>query len=190
MDPLRIWWEAAAEVESDLAADVAAEAYDVFVAEAARVHLVDRRGHVRVQLCSGASLAGEVLDGDEVAGHLGLREESGAVSLVCVAAIVCLRGSRVALRPVDPEDGRPGGLPVGPGTSIGSWLRGVGEEGAVIRVALADGTVLAGTVVLVAADHVELVELGSADRVAVPFGAVEYWMIPAGERGASVVLPG
>lgn len=180
MDPLRIWWEAAAEVESELAAEVAEEAYEVFVAEAARVRLVDRRGHVRVHLHSGASVAGDLLVDVDMAEHLAIREASGATSLVTVSAIVSMRGSHVVLRPTDPDGASPGSSLDQRGTSIGSWLRRIGQEGAVIRVLLRDGVVIVGTVEMVARDHVELVELGSAESVVVPFAAVECWTIPPG----------
>lgn len=180
MDPLRIWWQAAAELESDLAAEAAEEAYEVFLVEASRMRLVDRRGWVQVHLGCGMTVSGDILGDDEVADFLALQEDSGATALVPVSAIVRLKGSRPALRPAERAGGTDADRPSLAARSLASWLRDLSAEGAIVRLVLRDASVITGAVVHVGADHVELVELGSDHGVVVPCASVECWTVPSG----------
>ena len=89
-----LWQEAAAGVQSWLDADLRAEAYEVFVAEAARCRLVDRVGAARVALRCGVVLEGELVpdSDDAVDEHLVLRGAGDVTRLVPVSAVVSRPG--------------------------------------------------------------------------------------------------
>lgn len=163
-----LWQEAAAGVQSTLDADLRDEAYEVFVAEAARCRLVDRAGPARVVLRCGVTLVGELAPdhADAVDEHLLLLGADGGGRLVPVGAIMSLTGSRPGLRPE--ADQRP--------RSLASWLREVWASDEPIRCLDGKGRWTAGRLGYVGADHVELVH--DDTRTVLPSTAVEAW-----ERG-------
>jgi hypothetical protein len=161
----QIWHEAAAGVQASVDADLREEAYEVFVAEAARCRLVDRVGAARVALRCGVTLEGVLApDGDgALDGHLALRRADAVVLHVPVSAVLRITGSDPGLRA---EDGR---LP----RSLASWLRECWAAGDEIRLIDGSGRWVAGRLVYVGADHVEVA--AGADRAVVPVQCVEAW---------------
>lgn len=164
-----IWAEAAAGVQADVDADVRAEAFEVYMAEAARMRIHDRRGPARLTLRCGAVLIGD-LAGDgpgSIAGMIEMREASGRRLLVGEAAIMTLTGTAAVLHDEAVRRLRP---------TLSARLRETWQLGGLVRVLLADGRWVAGDIVQVGADHVELAEGG--ESVVIPFGAVEAWSLP------------
>ncbi len=105
----QLWHEAAAGVQASVDADLRDEAYEVFVAEAARCRLVDRVGAARVTLRCGVTLEGVLAPDcdDALDGHLVLRRADAGVLHVPVSAVLQVTGSGPALRA---EDGAPAAL--------------------------------------------------------------------------------
>jgi hypothetical protein len=161
----QLWHEAAAGVQASVDADLREEAFEVFVAEAARCRLVDRVGTARVTLRSGVTVEGVLVPGcdDALDGHLALRRADGGVLHVTVPSVLQVTGSGPALRV---EDGR---LP----RSLASWLRECWSAGEVIRLIDGSGRWATGRLAYVGADHVELAD--GADRAVVPVQCVEAW---------------
>ncbi|MDO8309905.1 MAG: hypothetical protein Q7V58_16330 [Actinomycetota bacterium] len=145
--------------------ELRADAYEVFMAEAARVRLVDRSGPARVVLRCGVTLSGALVppNGQEVSGTLDLLTDGRRV-LVAAGAVVALVGPSAGLRD---ESGsrRP--------RTLAAWLRECWSAGTRVSALLPDGTWAEGEVVLVAADHVELAR--QAERWVVPFVSAEAW---------------
>lgn len=170
MDPESLWAEAAASVQSDLDADTAAEAYEVYRVEQARSRLVDRVGDVRIQLDGEVTLSGRLLPAVAVDGHLALdmtgsQGVGGArIALIALDGILTLAGSRAALRP---EDGAE--LP-----RLAPLLRAA--EGERVELLLRNGSRLAGELVATAVDHVEIDD--GRGRLAVPLTAALAWFLP------------
>jgi hypothetical protein len=160
-----LWQEAAGGVQSWLDADLRAEAYEVFVAEAARCRLVDRAGAARVALRCGVVLEGELdPDSDEaVAEHLVLRGAGDVIRLVPLSAVVSVRESGRGLRPEG--DGAP--------RSLTSWLREAWSADDPVRLIDGSGSPVVGRLGFVGADHVEIVD-GDV-RTVVPLASVEAW---------------
>jgi hypothetical protein len=163
-----LWQEAAAGVQSWLDADLRAEAYEVFVAEAARCRLVDRVGSARVSLGCGVVLEGELAPDsrDAVADHLVLRGAGDVIRLVPVSSVVSIRGSLPGLRTDGDRATR----------SLTSWLREAWSTDQPMRLVDVAGTRVVGRLGFVGADHVELVD--GEVRTVVPLASVEAW-----ERG-------
>ena len=155
-----------ARVDADAAADLAAEAAEVYLAEASRCRLVDRCGPARVTVRSGVVLDGVLLPGAAPDGHLCLRATQGASVLIPTSVVRSVAGSRSGLR--DESAPAPGRL--------GSLLREAWQSGAPLRALDASGTWLTGTVRLVGADHVEL-DPGTGAVVVLPLSAVEAWIL-------------
>lgn len=141
-----LWHEAAAGVQSSIDADLRGDAYEVFVAEAARCRLVDRVGRARISLRCGATLEGDLVPQGEgaVVDHLVLRADDGDL-LVPAMAIVSMTGSRPALR-IEGVRSR----------TLGSWLREAWAADERVRLLGPSGRWVAGLVDLVGAEHVEL----------------------------------
>jgi len=160
-----LWLEAAAGVQSSVDADLRDEAYEVFVAEAARSRLVDRAGPARVSLRSGVVLDGELLPDsvDAVDGHLALVGADGRTRLVRVSAVVSLTGSRPSLRPEGDRAPR----------SFTSWLREIWSADEAIRVLDGSGSWAVGRLGFVGADHVELAH--GESRTIIPLTSIEAW---------------
>ncbi len=160
-----LWQEAAAAVQSSLDRDLRDEAYEVFVAEAARCRLVDRVGRVRVSLRCGVTVAGVLEPGsvDAIDGHLPVRQTDGGGLHVPVSAILAVTGSRPTLRVEDARSPQ----------SLSSWLRECWSAGQPIRLIDGSGRWVAGRLDYVGADHVEIAS--SADRTVVPLLCVEAW---------------
>lgn len=161
----QLWHEAAAGVQASVDADLREEAYEVFVAEAARCRLVDRVGAAHVTLRCGVTLSGVLApdSDDAIDGHLALRRAGAGVVHVPVSAVLQVTGSGPALRA---EEGR---LP----RSLASWLRECWSARDVIRLIDGSGRGVAGRLAYVGADHVEVVD--GADRAVVPVQCVEAW---------------
>ncbi|MCX6433626.1 MAG: hypothetical protein NTX29_12885 [Actinobacteria bacterium] len=159
------WLEAAAGLQVELDAQVRDEAYEVFVAESARVRMVDRVGEVTLLLRCGQAIEGELRppDDNSVAGHLTVVEDSGRLLLVPDAAVVTMTGSRPGLR----SEGRD------PARTLGSWLREAWQGDDLVAGLLCDGSWINGRVAHVGADHVDLVSGGCSTTIAVI--AVEAW---------------
>jgi hypothetical protein len=160
-----LWQEAVAGVQSALDADLREEAYEVFVAEAARCRLVDRVGRARVALRCGVALEGELEpDSDDgIDEHLALRGADGRSLHVPVSAIVALTGSRPTLR-VEGER-RP--------RSLTSWLRECWSADGSIRLIDGSGRWVVGRLDFVGADHVEVAH--GTGLIVVPVRCVEAW---------------
>lgn len=170
MDPLRLWAEAESIVQAEADADLVDEAYEVFLAEAARLRLLDRRGAVRMQLRCGVHVEGDLSDMLRVRAHLGVITPSGGVVLVATRAIAVLEGSSRGLRSecaADPESE----------VTLTSWLREAWRAGALLRVTCGDGLVRVGVLRWVGADHVELLGAGGDDAWVVPCDSVEAWTV-------------
>jgi hypothetical protein len=161
------WLEAAAGLRAELDSEARDEAYEVFLAEAARGRLVDRSGPATVLVRCGVVFEGVIGPaGDEaVADHLLLVETDGRALLVPARAIVTLTRSRPGLRPDGPASPR----------SIGSWLRQAALADQRVRALTGVGRWAAGRVAVVGADHVDLGEAGRTTTVA--FGAVDAWSL-------------
>lgn len=167
MDAERLWRDAEAIVQRDVDAQAREEAFEVFVAESARMRLVDRSGAVSLWLTCGAIVHGTLEDGFPIAEHLVLRGHVGDEIVVPSSAVVMLRGSLGALRPED--------IPRMRERTVASWLRALWVEGAIIRILLSDGQRHSGTLGRVAADHVELIGTDESERFVIPFSSVQMW---------------
>lgn len=170
MDPHRLWAEAESIVQAEADADLVDEAYEVFLAEAARLRLVDRRGAVRIQLRSGIHIEGDLSDMLRVRAHLGVTTTSGSVVLVATRAVAVLEGSSRGLRSecaADPESD----------VTLTSWLREAWRAGALLRVMCGDGLVRVGTLRWVGADHAEFVGADGDHAWVVPYDSVEAWAV-------------
>lgn len=154
------------ELRADADAEVREDAFELFMAEAARMRLTERAGDARVALRSGAVLTGELSapGADAVGRHLHLVDSAGRSVLVSVDAVTAIIGASAALR-----EESTGHL----ARSLASRLRECWAAGSRLRVLLCDGRWIEGGIVLVASDHLELIVGG--DRWVVPFAASEAW---------------
>jgi hypothetical protein len=164
----RLWLEAEAGLQTDLDAQVREEAYEVFVAEAARSRLVDRVGRARLVLRCGAVVTGELEPMARVpAGVIALRDGARDLLLVPVYAVLLSSGSRPGLR--SEQESRP---------TLTATLREAWSLATPVRVLLADGRWVSGTVGFVGADHLDM--CGPDGPVSVPFASVEAWSLGDG----------
>lgn len=168
MDPLRLWDEAEARVQADVDADLVDEAYEVFLAEAGRLRLADRRGSVRLHLRSGGRVDG-TLDDVRVLAHVGVITPRGGLVLVPTRAIVVLEGSWRGLRMESAPDS-------GGDVTLASWLREAWREGILLRVTCCDGLTRVGVLRWVGADHVELHGDDPSQAWVLPYDSVEAWV--------------
>lgn len=157
----------ASGVEAESAAELAAEAVEVYVAEAARCRLPDRRGAARVTLRCGVVLAGALEPDASPDACLSLVSDTGATVLVPVTAVLTVTGSRAALRDEGPTGHR----------SLTSCLREAWQSGTRVRVLVGSGTWIGGVIRLVGADHVEIDTDGADAAVVLPLAAVEAWVL-------------
>lgn len=159
-----LWLEATAGAQASVDAELRDDAYEVFVAEAARCRLVDRMGPTRMLLRCGEVVDGTLAPdpGEAVDDHLALRGPGGRLMLVPSAAIVSATGSRSALR-------TEGGV----SRTVRSWLREAWMAGDPLRVLDCRGRWTGGRLTLVGSDHVELEHDGLVTVVAL--SAVEAW---------------
>ncbi len=167
-DPESQWLAAAADLQADMDADVRAEAFEVFVAEAARARLADRVGSVRVSVRCGHVVIGD-LDATpegEVAGHLQLVDVTGRRLLIPAASVLVMTGSRPGLRAEEPSRAA---------RSITARLREAWILDESVRALLVDGRSVGSRLLHVGADHVELDE--GATGMVVALGAVDVWVI-------------
>lgn len=151
-----VWLEAAAAVSADDAAEVRADAAELFAAEAARTRLVDLRGSVRIRVRCGETLQGIVTTDDPVDAHVMLTSapspgtfDGGRTRclLVPTDAVLQIDGSSIDLRQEAVTR-----VP----RTIGSWLRERWSDGEVVRILDRSGVVQTGAVTFVGADHVRL----------------------------------
>jgi hypothetical protein len=159
-----VWLEAVAAVQSDIEADVRAEAHEVFMAEAARSRLEDRVGMARILLRCGTWVEGRLGGGERVAGHLVLAGIDDRECVVPIGAVANLLGAAPALR----VEGAPGD------PTVTSWLREVVVAGEVMRVLDCSGRWWAGPIAFVGADHVDIDD--AEHRVTLPVSSVEAWV--------------
>ena len=172
-------WEALfadmeAQLEAAQAADRAVEVADLTRAERASVELGDRLraaqgADVRIAVAGGHVVDGELL---EVAAQWLLVGEGPRRALVPLAAVVAVRGLPARSIPARSEVARRLGL--------GYALRAIARDRVTVRIAT-DGSVLAGRIESVGADHLDLAtEIesqaafapGNPPRWAVPFSAL------------------
>ena len=168
-----MWLEVAAGVQSDVDADLRAEAFEVFVAEAARTRLADRTGDLCVRVRSGATFRGEAPQAavaPRVDGHLALITSDQRAMLVAVSAVVTMTGARGGLRDE-----------VGHARSLASVLRDSWSAGDRVRALCSDGRWLSGRLAMVAADHADLHEAHGVTTVA--YAGVEAWELPGPPAG-------
>jgi hypothetical protein len=168
MDDERIWLEAATAVEAELQAEVVDEAYEVYVAEAARTRVVDHEGAVRLRLRSGALVDGDVVADEPIAEHLRVHLSIAEDAVVPVAGLVAMCGSGPRLRREGvPDESR----------SLSALLRSCWLAGVPVRVGTCDGVMWSGTITRVGGDHIELLDhLG--EGWVLPFVSVECWIVP------------
>jgi len=163
------WFEAIAGLQADVDAELREDAYEVFVAEAARGRIVDRVGAARVVLRSGVSIEGRlVTDPDSrIEDHVVL-QRSGRELLVPLGAVVTIIGSRPGLRP-DLAPDRPAALT----PRITMRLREGWQSGDRVRVLTLVGQWIGGVIVHVGADHVDIDDDGTV--VTVLLRAADAW---------------
>ncbi len=177
MDVDRLWSEAAAAVQGDLDAYVVEEAHEVFLAEAARTRLLDRRGTARIALRGGGEVRGVIVEEPHVLGHVALRDPDGTTSLVALDAIGFLTGSEVRLRPETGASATASAVGDA-GCTLASWLREEWQRGSVLHVLDRSGSRWAGRATFVGADHAELD--CPTGLVVLPYAAVDCWSTPPG----------
>jgi hypothetical protein len=156
-EPDHLLAEAAASLQSDIDADVLAEAAHILTAERVALTLADRleaaANPVTMTLRSGCRIEGTVdRRGDDV---VVLVDRYGAEHCIALASAVTVRGLRPALSAS--EQGAQTGGDRGPRVASVSWgmfLRA--ESGIDVRLVLVDGTELSGSPALVGADHVDI----------------------------------
>lgn len=149
--------EAAASLQSDIDADVLAEAAEILTAERVTLRLADRLGAgsnvVTMTLRSGCRIEGTVERGGEDV--VVLVDRDGAEHCIAIASVVTARGLRPALS--SSEQGAQAGGDRRPRIASVTWgmfLRA--QSGIDVRVVLVDGTELTGSPALVGADHVDI----------------------------------
>lgn len=176
MDVHPAWDEAAASVQSDVDADLRAEAYDLFRAETGRTRLEDRLprpgSRLRVVVRSGTVISGLAApDDDQVGGMLVVVDDAARIVLVPRYAIVTASGLSAALRV---EEAAQAGACAG--WTISARLRESAQMGDVVAAVLVTGLRVAGEVDRVGADHIDF-DRGSAGLLTVPFAAVDAWYL-------------
>lgn len=166
------WWETVGGLLADMDADLRADAYEVFLAEAARSRLTDRQGEARLRVRSGETIVGTLVTDEDsrVEGHLVVRSPGGRESLVPEAAVVSLVGSRPGLR-ADDVSGRRTTVP----SRLTSRLREAWLAGGRVRVLVRDGRWLDGEVVCVGADFADIACDGSVATV--PLRSADVWQV-------------
>lgn len=169
-DVERVWADAVAVVEADRDAGSVDEAHEVYLAEAGRTRLRDRRGRVRLALRSGGRVEGELCSPQEIIGCLLVAGEDGATHAVAESSVIWMAGSEVALRAEEgPAQAR------ARERSLASWLREAWVEGAPVRLLTSSGEQVVVTITFVGADHVEGAR--GAERLVLPVTSVEVWTI-------------
>lgn len=168
MDAERVWREAAAAVEVELETEVVEEAYEVYVAEAARTRLTDREGAAHLRLRSGSLLEGDVVADEPIADHLRVLLTTGDVAVVPVTGLVAVRGTRPFLR----REGSDGSC------TLSSWLRSCWLGGVRMRAITVDGLAWSGAIAEVGADHVSLVDDDGGCWL-LALASVECWIVPS-----------
>lgn len=163
--PEQDWYAAFAREQGQVDADVRAEAFDVFVAEAGRGRLVDRTGRGRLRLTSGVTLEGRLTGFAEVADHLALLDDAGRACQIATRALVTMSGTQARLRPEPAPTSR----------SLPSWLREVWAMGGSLSALDVTGHWHRGRVIAVASDYVDLDGTGSG--LTLPYAAVEAWRV-------------
>jgi len=152
--------EVAAGLQSDIDAEVLAEAAEILTAERVSLGIVDRlsaaQSPVTMTLRSGCRVVGIVLDvGDRVVTLAGL---DGADQCIAIASVITIRGlpSSLSKGALAHETQRGQGLrrPAVGALTWGSYLRA--EPASEAHVILIDGTTITGRLALVGADHVDL----------------------------------
>lgn len=165
MDRDEQWRELAAALAAERDAEVRDEAHEVFLAEAARLRLLDRSGPVRLLLRCGQVVDGS-LDagcGPLIADHLTVHESGGRILYVASTAVVSVTGSQPGLRREREIAGR----------TVPGWLRDAWQADQWVAALTCDRRWVSGRPVRVGADHVDLAQNGEV--VTVGLSAVEAW---------------
>lgn len=146
------WFEAIAGLQAEVDAELREDAYEVFIAEAARGRMVDRVGDARVVVRSGERLDGTLITDPDVRieDHLVL-QANGRELLVPLGAAVTITGSRPGLRPDVEPDRRQAITP-----RLTMRLRESWQSGERVRVLTRVGQWVGGVIVHVGADHVDI----------------------------------
>ena len=168
-----MWLDATAGVQSEVDSNLRAEAFEIYVAEAARCRLDDRSGDVCVTLRSGALIKGAALGAravPRVEGMIVLAEAHRGTVLVAASAVMSMTGATGSMR----DEGAPT-------RSLASVLRDSWGAGDTVRALGADGQWRSGRLAMVAADHVDLEGAGGVTTLAVP--GVEVWELPGALPG-------
>jgi hypothetical protein len=157
--------EAAAGLQSDIDADVLAEAAEILTAERVSLGIVDRLSAaprpVTLTLRSGCVVEGIVREvGDRV---VVLAGGDGAEHCIAIAGVVTVRGLPTALSNVDVSNAAESAHGMRRRSAVaptwGSYLRAStlrASTGVEVRFILFDGSSLTGLPALVGADHVDL----------------------------------
>jgi hypothetical protein len=163
------WFEAIAGLQADVDAELRDDAYEVFVAEAARGRVVDRVGTARVVLRSGASVDGTLVTDAEsrIEDHLVLHA-NGREVLVPLTAVVTIIGSQPGLRPDRVPDQDRAVVP-----RITRRLRESWQSGERVRVLTRTGDWISGVIVHVGADHADVDDDGTT--ITVLLRSVDAW---------------
>lgn len=157
------WLDAVADLRTEMDAALREDAYEVFLAEAARCRLLDRVGVARILLRSGVVIDGLLTAEEEPAleGHLTVRTPAGREVLVLLAAVVTITGTSPGLRPEAESAARALAAP-----RITARLREAWRSGEQVRALTSRGVWLTGVVTHVGADHVDVDVDGSCVTVA------------------------
>lgn len=185
MEAERLWWEADAALSAAAKNEVLDEAYEIYVAEAARSRMVDLCGKGTIMLRSGRDVTGTLGALPPVDGHLAVADESAGTSLIPLHAVVSMTGTFTQLRnelahdsahdTVDDQAHRSG-------QRLTGWLRDAWGTGVLIEILTCDGEVRRGRLTWAGADAVVLEcadpARGDANlEVVIAHDAVERWSI-------------
>jgi hypothetical protein len=156
-----LWQDVASQVASDVMGASRDEAVELYLAEAARLRVIDGTGPCRVVLRCGVTIEGVANPpgSERLRDHLCVRESSGRDGWIPSTAIVRLHGALAV-----GEDGAAS-------RSLGSWLRERWAGGDIVRLLDRQGCWTTGAVDQVGADGLCLAAGGS--RVVIPFASID-----------------
>ncbi|MCF8526705.1 MAG: hypothetical protein K9G24_01485 [Candidatus Nanopelagicales bacterium] len=177
MEAERLWWEADAALSAAAGDEVLDEAYEIYVAEAARSRMVDLCGEGTIRLRCGRDVTGTLGALPPVEGHLVVADASAATSLVPLRAVVSMTGTFAHLRNELAHD-----TAHHREQRLTGWLRDAWGTGVLIEILTCDSEVRRGRLAWVGADAV-VVESPDPARgdasleVVIAHDAVERWSI-------------
>ena len=185
MEAERLWWEADAALSAAAKDEVLDEAYEIYVAEAARSRMVDLCGKGTIRLRCGRDVTGTLGALPPVDGHLVVADESAGTSLIPLRAVVSMTGTFTHLRNELAHDSAHATVDDPAHRSeqrLARWLRDVWGTGVLIEILTCDGEVRRGRLTWAGADAVVLEcadpARGDANlEVVIAHDAVERWSI-------------